>query len=162
MRALTTVSHCFHAPLLPFACFSMVLAYTHTYVHTCRHLYTFRVAWPGHSLFSTHRVTCFVVPYQQTNHHVYLYSVVLVTWFALCFEQQPDFVSTLFFCFHLLHIEKLNHRSSITSHPHSPHPSIHPCCYGRPELALSQLSMAELRSCGLCLLFSKDETATLT
>lgn len=106
VKALPTVSHCFHALLLPSAYLRMVLAYTLTYVHACRHSYTFRVACPGHALFSMCRVTCFVVPYQQSYRHVYPYAVVSVTWLLLCFEQPLDFVSTYCFSVSIVSAEK--------------------------------------------------------
>lgn len=99
VRALTAVSHCFHAQLLPSAHLRTVLAYTHTYVHTGRLAFTFRAARPGHALFSMFRVTCPVVPYQRTLFSMFIY--MLLSQLHGCFTvlKPLDFVSTCFFPF---------------------------------------------------------------
>lgn len=91
MRPLIRVSGCFHAALLPSAFNRMVLAYTYTYVHTCRLSYTFSIM-PRSARVELH---VFLVNYQQTFQHVYLCVIFSVTWFVLCLEKPPP----LFFVF---------------------------------------------------------------
>lgn len=143
-EALTTVS--LHALFPPSASLRISLR-THTYVHTCRLSYTFRVARPGHALFSMCRVTCFVVPYHQTIIDMFVCTVLSQLHGCLCVLNSH---STLFPYVVFPFTSSLFKRDKpqIQYHCSGPlsHLSIHPCCDSRPELARFQLSSGAVGS----------------
>lgn len=140
-EALRTVS--FYALLLPSASLRMVLAYAHTYVHTCRPSYTFTVARPGHALFSTCSVTCFVVAFSWLiNRHMVLSQLhdfsVLNSHSTFCALVVFPFTSSL--------LKRV--KPQIQYHLSRPlsHLSIHPCRDSRHGLDLFQLSSRDMGS----------------